>query len=77
MEMQEVESSNIAALGWDQGPEDTGCLTVRFKTGGMYIYHDIPSDIGEGIFEAESVGRYFSQHVRGKFEGEKQEAKEE
>lgn len=60
-----VVSSNIAATGYDAG---TKTLAVQFKSGtAIHYYQDVPPEVAEGLANAESVGRYFAQNVRGKF----------
>ena len=67
IQMQEVQSSNIAAAGYD-APSST--LAVKFTGGSDKTYHylGVPPEIGKGMLEAESVGRFFAKEVRGVFE---------
>lgn len=53
--MRTVQSTNIAAIGFDPNPDEnepdaamTGALTVRFKNGRTYKYADVP----EATYEA-------------------------
>lgn len=69
-ELTEVESSNIAALAYD---EDELTLWVRFKNGAIYLYSGIPAELGIGVFEAESVGRFFFSKIRPVYVGVRQE----
>ncbi len=69
-EMRDVESSNIAAAGYDP---DRQRLTVRFKSGDTYVYDGVPEQLGEDFFTAESVGKFFNGAIRSSFEGKKQE----
>lgn len=68
MEMQEVQSSNVAAVGSDG--ED---LMVRFRNGGTYRYKGAGPKLEECI-QAESVGRFINSDLRGKFDSERVEA---
>lgn len=63
-----VSSSNIQAIGYD---EDKRILAVEFKSGSIYHYADIGADLALDLVNAESIGRFYSQHVRGKFTGQK------
>jgi hypothetical protein len=67
---QPVESSNIAAVAWRKGGPGgmEGTLSVRFIKSGIYHYLDVPEKIFTGLLEAESVGHFFSENVKGKFE---------
>lgn len=63
--MQECESSNIAAHGYDATSKT---LAIKFKgTGAVYHYHEVPADVAHELANAESIGRFFGQHIRPKF----------
>ncbi len=68
MEWQEVESSNIAAIGYD---EDTHMLHVRFNYGAEYVYSDVPADVHKAFLAADSKGRYLNEHIKGAYEFKK------
>jgi len=68
MQLHPVESSNIAAVGHDP---DTNRMVVQFKNGGLYEYPDVPVSEYQLLMSAESVGRYYSANIRGKYEGRK------
>jgi len=61
MERQEVNSSNIASIGYD--PE-TSVLEIEFRGSGIYEYYDIPRDVHEKFARAPSHGRYFDQYIK-------------
>lgn len=62
MKMTNVNSSNVAAVGYD---EDSQTLQVEFNNGGTYQYFDVPEAIFEGLRDADSVGQYLNQQVKG------------
>lgn len=62
MEMHPVDSTSIAAIGYD---EDSQTLQVEFVRGASYQYFDVPLQIFEGMRDAPSVGQYLNQQVRG------------
>ena len=64
MERRTVESSNIAAIGYD---EATRTLEVEFRRGQTYRYFDVPSHVHAALMRAESHGSYFSRNVRKNF----------
>ncbi len=66
--MKEVKSSNIDAIG-----HENGTLTIRFKGGGTYDYPDVPAELHDKFVNAESCGKFFQEHIRGKFTGKKRE----
>jgi len=68
IEMHEVESSNIAAVGYDS---ETETLQIRFHSGKTYQFYGVPDNLFEGLLTAESVGKYFAANVRGQYEYKK------
>ena len=63
--MQSVKSSQIAAVGYD-GSSET--LAIQFHTGVergiVYHYSPVPSGMYYGLVSAESIGRFFGQHIK-------------
>jgi len=66
VKMIEVKSSNLKAVGYVMKDRE---LTVEFRTGGKYVYEAVPPEIFATMMTAPSIGRYFLQEVRGKFQG--------
>jgi len=64
MEMHNVDSSNVAAVGFE---EDSQTLQVEFNGGTTYQYFDVPQAIFDGLLSASSVGQYLNQHVKGTY----------
>ncbi len=60
MEMISVESSNIAAIGYD---EESATLTIQFKKGGAYEYYDVPQYEYDGLMAADSHGVYANANI--------------
>lgn len=60
MKRTQVESSNIASLGYDAKNE---VLEAEFKTGAVYQYENVPKDVFDGVLHAPSVGKAFNQDV--------------
>lgn len=63
--MIKPNSSQIA--GYDYDPA-TKTLTVEFKSGGTYTYHDVPAEKFEAMQAAPSVGSYLHANIKGKHE---------
>lgn len=61
-DMIEVESSNIAAVGYE---DDTSTLVVRFNSGSEYRYYGVAKEVFDELLNAPSKGRYFNQNIRG------------
>jgi hypothetical protein len=69
MNWRSVKSSNIDAVSYDPG---TRILSIRFHGSGVYHYMDVPEYIIDEMIQAESVGKYFIQNVKGKYSFEKE-----
>jgi hypothetical protein len=68
MEMHSVKSSNISAIAHDP---DKNVLRVRFNSGDVWDYEDVPSEKHFAMKGAPSIGSYFHQHIRTKHVGRK------
>lgn len=65
MERITVESRNIASIGYNPSSDSLEC---EFKSGGVYWYHDVPQEVYDALMAAESKGKYFGQHIKGKYQ---------
>lgn len=45
---------------------DNGNLFVRFKSGVVCQYAEIPGDVWNGLLDAGSKGKFFHQHIKGR-----------
>jgi hypothetical protein len=61
MDMQPVESSNIAAMGYD---EEDKRLRVTFKSGATYDYLNVEPETHATVIGADSVGSAFHRLIR-------------
>lgn len=61
---QPVQSSMISGVAYDPLGQR---LHVRFPNGSHYAYDDVTADQHAALVGAESVGKHFGQHIRGKF----------
>ena len=62
--MEDVESSVLARIGYDSSLR---ILQVEFRSGRVYQYFDVPSDVHEALRSAESIGGYFNREIRDKY----------
>lgn len=62
--MIEVDSSAIHAIDYDR---QSGVLTVQFTSRETYAYEAVPPHVFDELRTAESVGRYFSEHIRDRY----------
>jgi hypothetical protein len=67
-----VQSSQIHAVGYDAGSRT---LRIQFKSAGgpgsTYDYPGVPADKHADFLKAESVGKFFGAHIKGKFDFKK------
>lgn len=68
IEFVKVESSNIEQVGYDN--EDS-VLFVEYKGGARYSYSKVPQKIYVQLLEAESVGRFMNEEIKGTYDCEK------
>ena len=69
IEWDEVKSSNIAAVGYDK--DELRYVYIRFLNGSVYRYDGVSDEHYEGMMHADSVGRYFNEHIKGAYQYEK------
>lgn len=56
------ESSQISHHGYDQ---ESQTLALKFKHGGsVYHYEGVTPEMYENLTNAESVGKFFGQHIK-------------
>lgn len=65
IKMFAVLSSNIRAIGYDEGEQ---VLQVLFKNGTLYRYGQVPKDVYEAFLKSPSKGAFFSKVIRNTFE---------
>jgi len=68
MYMVPVESKAISEIGYD---EEDSALGVRFLSGGLHYYDGVPPSVWEQMQKAESLGKFFHSHIRGKYPARK------
>ena len=58
-------SSTIISVDYDYLMEN---LDVHFRNGGTYRFCGVPKTILEEIKSVESIGKYFHQNIKNKFD---------
>lgn len=59
MQMIPVNSSNLRAVGYEDGR-----LYVEFHSGSLYYYDNVPEAVYHALMNASSHGKYFSANIR-------------
>lgn len=60
-----VDSEAIAEIRYEARQST---LFVRFVDGEWYIYYAVPADVHRAFVAADSHGRFFQSHIRGRYE---------
>ena len=69
IEMTYVDSSNVEAIGYDPTQQE---LYVQFKSGGTYIYHQVPPDVYDYLRNAPSKGSFLNRQIKNVYPATKQ-----
>ena len=62
MNMIPVSSSDISSIGYDGST-----LHIRFRSGGLYAYYNVPNSVYNGLMNAPSHGKYFHAYIKGRY----------
>ena len=54
-----VQSSNLLSVAYQ-----SGVLEIRFRSGRLYRYFNVPEAVFQELLHAPSKGRYFHRHIR-------------
>lgn len=65
MRRSRVVSRAIVSVGYDAA---TNVLEVEFADdGGVYQYFAVPASVAAAMLQAESIGRFFGEHVKPRY----------
>lgn len=68
IERQPVISSDILSIGYDAASET---VEIEFKATGVYRYFSVPASVADELKRSPSPGKFFRQHIKGKYAWEK------
>jgi hypothetical protein len=68
MDWQPLDSELLASAAYDRGKQT---LYLRFRSGEVYRYFELPGEQYQAFLDAESHGRYFLSHIRNQFRYER------
>lgn len=66
MEMIDVKSSNIKAIGWFNK-----VLFVEFLAGTLYTYFNVPKEVFNDFLFSSSKGKYLNANIKNAFRFQK------
>ncbi len=61
---QPLQSSNVAAYRYNPGSR---VLQIRFHSGRIYGYKDVPENVADGLGTAESAGKYVNSAIKNSY----------
>lgn len=64
IKMNMAKSTQMSEHGYDP---KTKTLAVRFKSGGLYHYHNVPPEVYDEMQKAPSLGRFLHGTIKGRF----------
>ena len=56
------KSSQVHSIGYDPTSKT---MAVKFNSGGVYHYHDVPQEKFDAMRDAESLGSHLGKHIKG------------
>jgi hypothetical protein len=62
----DVDSSAIRAVAYSEG-----MLYIRFNTGQVYLYKNVPLEMYEDLIKADSIGKFHAAKIKNQFEYQK------
>ncbi len=65
MEMIQVRSSAIRAVGYDQSMRR---MRITFEQGDSYDFCGVPLHVYDGLMSASSKGAYYNDHIRDRYQ---------
>lgn len=68
MDRIDVVSSNLKAVGYDEGSET---LEIEFRDGRVYHYFGVPPEEHRALMEAGSHGKYLAAEIKDRYRYEK------
>lgn len=67
-DMVPVDSAGIKSIGYD---EKRRALGVKFHSGALHVYSDVPPAAHAALMGAKSKGAHFQQHIRNGYSSTK------
>ena len=64
VEMQPVQSSSVARIGYDESAEE---VYVEFYTSGTYVYAGVPRAVFEDFERAPSKGKFVNEVLKPRY----------
>lgn len=61
---QVVDSSSLLSIGYDRAER---ALEVEFRSGSVYRYDQVPSELVSELLRSPSKGQFFQERVRDHF----------
>ena len=62
MELKKVKSSNIDSVGYENEN-----LYIKYQSGAIYKYKNVPKVIYESFIDSDSKGRFMNSEIKNKY----------
>jgi len=64
MERSFVSSTNLTSVGYEPSTET---LEIKFRSGGIYQYFNVPPESYQALMNASSKGSYHAAHIKNRY----------
>lgn len=64
LNLKDVQSSNIEKIGYN---EEFKNLYIKYKSGRVYAFENVPKELYESLDKAESKGSFMNSNIKNKF----------
>lgn len=68
IKIKNTRSDMISECAYDEEAKE---MHITFAKGGTYKYSDVPKEKFDALINAESMGKHFHTHIKGKHDHEK------
>lgn len=65
--MQTAQFPGSTSLASATYNEDDERLSITFRNGRAYTFHNVPQDVFDGLRDAGSPGSYFASAIKGQY----------
>lgn len=67
MKHHRVQSTWIDSVAYDP---TTKTLEIKYRKSGIRRYNNVPKDVHRDMMEADSIGAFYSRHIKGHYDSE-------
>lgn len=64
MVRQPVTSTDVKSVGYEETEPGKGLMEIEFRTGSIYLYHDVPATLYAEFMQAPSKGQFVNYVIK-------------